>query len=382
MKGGLEVIIRSDGFTMTCDRGGITEEVRHDELDLGGELASFCERHSLKTRTVNLFLAEALVYMAAIDLPSSTPNIGEVVRFQLGVLAPFPGDNILSSYSAVRDGANFRVTITAAGSGQVVAGVEALLRAGFVVRGLYPESQRYVTGKWRRLRWALVMPGTLSKIFVFAGGACVERFLINNGDFAYDELVEACATENIFHLDPPTGSRFKSARMLLATPPLLKDYNMLPASYRRRDNLKIAIIVLLFFNLVTLAAFGALTFIDQTKRISQADQEIGRLQPLVGKVKRTKDQIRQTEQFLASVARMKGNPDLFAFLASLTLALPEGSYLNQLQFTAGKDSVVINGFTDNIGDLTEKLQAVGESRLQSTSRRQNMTYFQVEISLP
>jgi Tfp pilus assembly protein PilN len=170
--------------------------------------------------------------------------------------------------------------------------------------------------------------------------------------------------------------------MLLATPPLLKDYNMLPASYRRRDNLKIAIIVLLFFNLVTLAAFGALTFIDQTKRISQADQEIGRLQPLVGKVKRTKDQIRQTEQFLASVARMKGNPDLFAFLASLTLALPEGSYLNQLQFTAGKDSVVINGFTDNIGDLTEKLQAVGESRLQSTSRRQNMTYFQVEISLP
>jgi len=32
--------------------------------------------------------------------------------------------------------------------------------------------------------------------------------------------------------------------------------------------------------------------------------------------------------------------------------------------------------------LTEKLQSVGETRLQSTSRRKDMTYFQVEISLP
>jgi Tfp pilus assembly protein PilN len=170
--------------------------------------------------------------------------------------------------------------------------------------------------------------------------------------------------------------------MLLAAPPLLKNYNMLPASYRRRDNLKSAIFVLLFLNLVGLAALGGLTLVKQTKQINLAEQEISRLQPLVSKVKETKEQIGQTEQFLDSVAKMKGNPDLFAFLANLTLALPAGSYLNQLQFTAATNSVTINGFTDNVGDLTEKLQAVGESRLQSTSRRQNMTYFQVEISLP
>jgi Tfp pilus assembly protein PilN len=382
MKGGLEVIIKSAGFVMTYGRDGINEEVRQDEVDIGEALISFCERHNLRTRTVNLFLAEDLVYMAAIDLPANTPNIGEVVRLQLGMLAPFPAENILHGHSVVRDGSNSRVTITAAESTLVVARVEGLLGAGFVVRGLYPESQRYVTGKWRRLRWALVMPGKLAKIFVFAGGECVERFLSNSGDFEYDELVTLCATDNIFHLNPPAGKRFKAVRMLLAAPPLLKNYNMLPASYRRRDNLKSAILVLLFLNLVGLAALGGLTLVKQTKQINLAEQEISRLQPLVSKVKETKEQIGQTEQFLDSVAKMKGNPDLFAFLANLTLALPAGSYLNQLQFTAATNSVTINGFTDNVGDLTEKLQAVGESRLQSTSRRQNMTYFQVEISLP
>ena len=144
----------------------------------------------------------------------------------------------------------------------------------------------------------------------------------------------------------------------------------------------IAIIVLVFLNLLGLAAFGSFKFLDQTKQINKVDKEITRLQPLVLEVKKTKERIRQVEEFLGLVAKMKGNPDLFAFMEKLTLELPEGSYLNQLRFTASNRTVVINGFTDNVGDLTEKLQAVGESRLQSTSRRKNMTYFQVETSLP
>ncbi len=381
MKSGLEIIIRSDGFVLTCDRGSIIEELRQDELDVSAGLDSFCERHGIRSRTVNLFLAEELVYMAAVDLPTNTPKIGEAIRFQLGVLAPFPEDNILYSYAAVRVGDNFRVTITAARSARVVAVVEDLIKAGFVVKGLYPESQRYVTAKWRKLRWALVVPGRLSKIFVFDGGQYADRLLGDNADLNYDELAEVCGTENIFHVSPPDGSNFKSVQMLLASPPLLKEYNMLPASYRRLDYLRIAIIALLVLNLFGLAALGAFSFLDQTKQINRADKEIARLQPLVREAKKTKERIRQTENFLDQVSKMKGNPDFFIFLEKLTEALPEGSYLNKLQLTASEGLVVINGFTDNVGDLTEKLQTVGEARLQSTSRRKNMTYFQVEITL-
>ena len=382
MKGGLEIIIRSDCFVLTCDRGSIVEELRQDEVDVGVALVSFCEKHGLRPRTVNLFLAEELVYMAALDLPAKTPNIGAAVSFQLGVLAPFPEDNILYSYAAVRAGDNFRVTIAAARSGRVVAAVEELLKAGFVVKGLYPESQRYVTAKWRKLRWALVMPGRLTKIFVFNGAQYADRFLGSSADLTYDELATVCATENVFHVSPPSGSNFKSVQMLMAAPPLLKEHNMLPASYRRLDYLKIAIIALVVLNLVALAALSSFKFLDQTRQINRADKEIARLQPLVRKAKKTKEQIRQTEDFLELVSKMKGNPELFSFLEQLTLALPEGSYLNQLRLSAGEGLVVINGFTDNVGDLTEKLQTVGEARLQSTSRRKNMTYFQVEISLP
>ncbi|MCK4838782.1 MAG: hypothetical protein KAS94_08250, partial [Desulfobulbaceae bacterium] len=295
MKTGLEIIIRSDGFVLTCDRGSIVEELRQDEVDVSAALASFCERHGRRARTVNLFLSEELVYMTAIDLPANYPKIGEAVSFQLGVLAPFPEDNILYSYAAVRDGDNFRVTIAAARSERVVAVVEELLRAGFVVKGLYPESQRYVIAKWRKLRWALVVPGGLTKIFVFDGGQYVDRLLGCSVDLNYGELTEVCATENIFHVSPPNGSNFKSVQMLLAAPPLLKEHNMLPASYRRLDYLKIAIIALLILNLVGLAALGSFKFLGQTKQINRADKEISRLQPLVREAKKTKKRIRQTE---------------------------------------------------------------------------------------
>lgn len=382
MKGGLEVIIRPHGFIMTFGRSRIVEEVSTAEGDVSGALGSFCEKHGIKARTVNLFLEEELVYMTSIDLPANTPKIGEAVGFQLGVLVPFPEGNVLYSYSAARAGDNLRVTIAAASPPAVIACVEKLIGAGFIVKGLYPESQRYVTGKWRRLRWALVVPGRLSKVFVFDGTQYANRFLSNSGDCNYEELVKVCGTENIFHLSPPGGSRFKPVQMLLAAQPILKDHNMLPASYRRLDYLKIAIVALVILNIAGLAGFGGYKFLEQTRLINKAEAEIIRLQPLVSEVKKTKEQIRQTERFLDSVAKMKVNPDLFLFMEKLTKALPEGSHLNQLRFNTSEGVVVINGFTDNIGDLTEKLQSVGESRLQSTSRRQNMTYFQVEISLP
>ena len=360
----------------------MVEEISREEIDAGESLVAFCKKHGLRTGTVNIFLAEELVYVTTIDLPAGTANLGEALRFQLGVLAPFPEHDILYSYTAVRVGDSYRVTVVAARSGHVISLVEQLLRAGFVVKGLYPESQRYVTGKWRKLKWALVLPGKLGKIFVFEGGRLSERFLSREENLQYDELARICDTANIFHPDPPAGENFRSAQMLLAAQPLLKDHNMLPPSYRRLDYLKLIIIFLVVMNLGGLVALGGFKFVEQARIIEKADREITRLEPLVREVKETRKRIRQTEDFLELVGELKGNPQLFPFLENLTMTLPEGSYLNQLQINVLEGTAVINGFTDNIGELTEKLQSVGETRLQSTSRRKNMTYFQVEISLP
>ena len=382
MKGGIEVIIQAAGIVLTAGRGTLVEEVSPEEADIGVALAAFAEDHGLPGGTVNLFLAEELVYTSSFDLPSDTPNLGDAVKFQLGMLAPFPERDILYSYTAARAGESYRVTISAARSGQVISIVEQLIRAGFVVKGIYPESQRYVSGKRRKQRWALVMPGRLVKTFVFEGSRLSDRLLNNGGELPYDELARICETENIFHLGAPDDARFKSRQMLLAAPPLLKDYNMLPVSYRRLDYLKIAIVVLVVLNLVGLIALGGFRFVEQNHLINRADREIARLEPLVNEVKETRERIRKTEDFLDLVSQLEGNPDLFPFLENLTMTLPEGSYLNQLRINVSEGNAVINGFTDNVGELTEKLQEVGETRLQSTSRRRNQTYFQVEITLP
>ncbi|MDT8336093.1 MAG: hypothetical protein RQ753_10380, partial [Desulfurivibrionaceae bacterium] len=340
MKGGIEIIIKPDGFVLTAGRGSLIEELSPDEADVGVALASFAKDHDLRGGTVNLFLAEELVYTATFDLPASTPHLGDAVRFQLGMLAPFPEQDILSGYVAARDGDSYRVTISAARAGQVISVVEQLIRAGFVVKGIYPESQRYLTGKWRKLRWALVMPGRLAKIFIFDDSRLVDRLLSKDDDLRYDELTKACATENIFHRNPPSGEKFKPIQMLLAAAPLLKDYNMLPASYRRRDYLKIAIVALAVLNLVGLIALGGFRFVEQAARIDKADREIARLEPLVHEVIETKKRIRQTEDFLDLVGQLKGNPDIFPFLENLTRTLPEGSYLNQLRINVSEGTAV------------------------------------------
>ena len=52
MKSGLEIIIRSYGSVLTCDRGGIVEELRQDEVYVSAELAYFCERHAMQDQTI------------------------------------------------------------------------------------------------------------------------------------------------------------------------------------------------------------------------------------------------------------------------------------------------------------------------------------------
>jgi hypothetical protein len=381
MKSGLEIIIRTDGLVLSHDHGRVAEELGLAD-DLGETLAVFSERHGIAAKTINLFLSEDLIYVTAIDLPPKTPSISEAISFQLGMLLPFPEEDSLYSYSTIRKDEGFKVTVCAARAQQPVNVVEELISAGYIVKGLYPESQRYVVGKMRKTNWALVMPGKMNKIFVFEGSKLADRLLSGGEALSYRELEDLCGTGEIFHTSPPIASSFSSVRQLMAERPLLKDHNMLPATYRRPDYLKMVAIVLLALNLVGLVALGGFKFVNQGREIKRSAEEISDLMPLVRKTNKTRDQISRTEKFLEQASGFGGNPEIITFMEKLTKGLPESSYLDQLRLDEATRTVTINGYTDDIAELTEKMQDVGESRLKSTSRRKNMIYFQVEISLP
>lgn len=381
MKSGLEIIITTDGFVLSHDHGRVVDELALD-AGLGEALVMFATRHGIVSKTINLFLAEELVYVTAMDLPLKTPSISEAISFQLGMLLPFPEEGALYSHTATRKEDGFKVVVCAAKAQRPVSVVEELLEAGFMVKGLYPESQRYVVSKMRKTKWALVMPGKMDKIFIFEGNKLAERLMCSAGSLGYRDLEKSCGTGEIFHMSPPIASGFTSVRELMAENPSLKHHNMLPASYRRPDYLKMAAIVLLALNLVGVIALGSFKFINQGRQISRSDDEIASLMPLVRQTKEIKDQIGVAEKFLQQASEFGGNPEIISFMEKLTTGLPESSYLDQLRLDAATRIVTVNGYTNDIAELTEKMQGVGESRLKSTSRRKNMIYFQVEISLP
>ncbi len=381
MKGGLEIIIRADRYDLTCNRGGLVEEVKGEDLDIGARLASFCERHNIGDRSLNLFLTEEMVFMTSVDLPSKTANLDEAISFQMGMLVPFSEDEFLSSYTVIREGESYRVVIAASAAERAVLAVEELVDAGFEVKGLYPESQRYVTGGLKKVRWALVMPGKKAKVLVFEGGILADRVLCSNTELSRSGISSLCLTEIVYHLDPPIGGGFNQARELMGDRPLLKDFNMLPASFRRPDYLKMATWVLIGLNLFALLLLGGYRYLDQGRMIEAAEKEITELTPLVRKVNETNKQIVEVEAFLDQATKTGKNPDVISFMDKLTDVLPDGSYLDQFKFDSSKNNVTVYGYTDDVSELTAKLQEVGESRLKSTSRRRNMIYFQVEMVL-
>lgn len=381
MKGGLEVVILADGFVISSARPQAREELRGEELDIGREVAAFRERHGIGSRAVNLFIAEDLVYGLSLDLPLRTPDLKEAVSLQLGLLLPFPEEGALSAYSISRKGEGYRVMAFAARTRLAAEVVEELVEDGYAVKGLYPENQRYVTARMRRRKWALVMPGRQNKVLVFDGVKLENRLLVAGENFSYEKLSELCGTGLILHTAPPRGSSFIDAQPLLTETPLLKEYNLLPDSYRRPDYLKSVVAVLVVLNLLVLGGMIWLRFDYLRLQIRQREAEISSLMPLVAEVDKTRDQIKKVEGFVATMTGIGKNPDLIGIMQTLTSDLPAESYLDQFKFDGATHLLTINGYATDLNELTAKLKKLGEVRLKSTSRRKDRNYFQVEIAL-
>ncbi|MBU0675807.1 MAG: hypothetical protein KJ950_14290 [Proteobacteria bacterium] len=380
MKSSLEIVIRTNGFFFSHSRDTHTEEVVGTDIDIGERLALFCRQHGIGSNSVSLFFSEDQVHVASLVLPLKTPDISEAVGFQIGLLSPFSGEDILYDHTADRAEEGYQVIVFSARASAASVVIEELVEAGFEIKGLYPESQRYVTKKWKGLRWALILPGKLTRIRIFQGYRLQET-LVSRTEANHDQLVELCGTENLFHGAPPEGGGFRPVQLLLAGEPVLRDFNLLPAMYRRPDYFKGVLVFLAVLNLCGLIALAGLLFYTQNKLILEADREITRLMPQVRLVKNYKDDVAKVESFLDASQDLAGNPDIIRFLESLTNVLPENSFLDNFQLNSEDRVVSIFGYTDDIGVMTENLQELGTTKLKSTSRRKDRTYFQVEISL-
>lgn len=379
----LEIFIRKGDIVIS--RPGEPEDRMEfpagQELTFREQAAEFFMKKGGMVSSVVLYVAEELLFMKTFQLPLETRDLKEAVGYQIGLLAPFAEDSILYSFSSVRKKEGFRVTLYAAQREPCESYLQEIAESGFQITGLFPESQRYVNRSCRHMEWALVMPGRFVKILVFSGTHLQDQLLCNT-ESSFAEIADLCGTDTIYHLQPPENDNFLDSRQLSSRKPLLKEYNLLPASYRRPDFSRMIIVTLVVLNLVAMLFLVAGKGYRLKSIGGQVDEQINALLPIVKEVKALSVKERQLEEYVGKIEGLGSNPDLIAFLKNITEALPKTAYLDQMRMDKKQNAIIVQGYTEDISELTGKLQAMGEAKLKSTSRRRNKTYFNVEINLP
>ncbi|MBU0485219.1 MAG: hypothetical protein KKB30_12000 [Proteobacteria bacterium] len=381
MKNNLDIIIHADGFTINQIGGAEPQFIGDRDVNLGLVAAQFCQKNEINSTTVSVYISEDQIFTRSFSLPTKTPSIKAAVKFQLGMLAPFVEEELLYNFASQRDGDNYRITLFAARPITINNHIQELIDAGFKVAGLYPENQRYVTSEARKNKWALIMPGQFLKVLIFSGTHLENRLLCNT-ELNFKKLAELCQTEQIYHFQPPVGSLFRNADNLLASRPLLKEFNLLPVSYHRPDYFKMAAMILIVINLIAGLTLIGTKLYQLNKLDKQVEEQIALIMPQVKEVRELRLKRKELTEQIEQIETIGSNPDIIDFLKKLTDTLPTTSYLDQLTMNPEQKSINIQGFTENIGEMTEKLQKIGETKLKSTSRRRDKTYFQVEINLP
>lgn len=381
MKNFIEIIIRPDGLTL-CDPTGQGEDeyISSQEPSLDARLARFGAMHELST-TVVLFVSEELLFFKKFALPLRTPNLQDAIKFQLGLLTPFASEDVLYCYLTTRKKDMYQVALYATPHRHVQPYLQKFSAAGFTLLGLFPESQRYVNRTRRKVRWALLTPGRFSKAIVFAGTHMEDRFLCGS-EPEYAKLAAVCDTENIYHLQPSDHDGFIDAVRLREKGPLLKEFDLLPPAYKKPDYARVVIIALLILNLVSLLGLAGIKQYRLTAIEQQLEAEIKEILPKVNEINTLYAQEQRLTADIAKIKELGDNPDLITILQHLTEELPENSFLDQLRIDTERNALVLQGYTGDIGELTAKLQTLGQTTLKSTSRRRNATYFQMEVVLP
>ncbi len=377
----LHIIIRKDGATLSLpEPQGPKEFVSSEEIKFSQRLKDFATKAGKAVSSVCIFISEELLFFKSLELPLKTPNLREAIQYQLSVLIPFPEDSFYYNYSTVRQDGKHKVSLYAVQRQLIDMYLQDITRAGFSITGLFPETQQYISSVGKKKRWGLLTSGQHPKLTVISGTHVEERIHCTD-ECAHEELAELCGCGTIYHFNPPPGSAFLTGAKLLNRKPLLKEFNMLPASYRRPDYYKIIIPALLILNIIALISLTGMKVYNLYSTSWQVEEEINKIMPLVKELNALQEQDQKLTAALDRIERIGSNPDLISLLAQLTSNLPRASYLDQIRMDKQTGAVQIQGYTDDIGSLTTSLQSLGDITLKSTSRRKNQTYFQLEINL-
>ena len=326
---------------------------------------------------VNVYMAEDLLFFSQFELAAETPNLQEAIDMQLDMLTPFGGGSVFA-YTSKRDKEGYHVQFYAAERVFVEPFLRQIHSVGLRLVGLFPESQRYLNRETRKSEWGLWVSGRFGKLLHLKEGKLVQRWqcpLV----MPADELARRTGLETIYSLDEVEG--FSNSTPLLAQPAQGQQFNMLPKSYRQPDYVKGAMLVLLAVNMVLLLALGATSMLGLQKEADRLAAEVAHLQPQVEEVLALKSKEKELEEEIANFQELEGNHDFLSLLALLSKELPKSAYLDQLRLDKAKKAIHIQGYSDDLGELTSSLQQIGHATLKSTRKRRNQTYFHVEVDL-
>jgi hypothetical protein len=116
---------------------------------------------------------------------------------------------------------------------------------------------------------------------------------------------------------------------------------------------------------------------------NRVEAEIVSLRPAMKKFSALVGKESKSRKEIARLEEIGKNPNLLVLLANLTDKLPPSAYLDQFRMEQKEAAILyLDGYADDMGEISAGLQGLGEVRLKSTSRRNNKNYFQMEINLP
>lgn len=331
---------------------------------------------------VTVYVAEELLFCKQFSLPVKGSSIKQAIGYQLEMLLPFPADTCFSSYETERRHKETSVTLYAVPEEGIAPHLQELAQGGHSLVGLFPLSQRYVSRSQGKKKWALLLPGTMATLLTFVNGRLRQRLLCPSLPTA-EEAMELSGCETVYFPGASEASGFADADTLLADEPIGKAFNLLPASYRRPDYFKVLIAGLALLNVLSLFLLVGMKEYRFHSTSNRVEAEIATLQPTMKKINGLGSKENRSQKEIARLEEIGKNPDLLALLTNLTNTLPPSAYLEQLRMEKKEAAILyLDGYADDMGEMSTSLQGLGEVSLKSTSRRNNKNYFQMEITLP
>ncbi|MCB2181682.1 MAG: hypothetical protein KQH63_06645 [Desulfobulbaceae bacterium] len=378
---GIEILIREDGVLVgspfTEEKG---EFIPSPVTDLGSRLAKLAAPKNPSSTSIQIYIAENLLFFKSLTLPLQTPDIKEAVNFQLSMLVPFE-EEMLHGYTTTRTKEAYNISLYAVPSEKVVPFLEEIAAAGFQLSGLFPESQRFVTQVTKQQDWGLLLPGPLPKLLVFSANSIRDRLLCYS-EPSKEGLASLGGTDLIYSSSPQEEDEFENATDLLVEKPLHKEFNLLPSSYRRPDYLRYLILGLCILNVFALLAVATIKEYKVKSLLTHLDTQVAEIYPKVKEVEKLRIEEKELSESIERIEGIGQNFDIIRFLSKVTNELPQNSYLDQVRMDKRTKSINLQGYTEDLTELTNNLDNLDQAKLKSTRRRKNKTYFHVEISTP